>query len=127
MSFKREKLNPIDLISQFWPNADHSHLTYDSSLKMRGGQFDIIRYCGGDGTLAFTIDMLQDVLVNPMNMASHCKSDNVDFDKIKKINYTIGPVYHSTVYGSIELKCGGKYTGQRERARMPVICNYIYK
>ncbi len=125
--FKRLKRNPIELIESFWPGANHSHITYDESLKMRRGQFDIIRQCGGDGTLTFTLEMLQKVLINPMNMESHCTRDDVDFDNLIKIKYTIGPIYHSTVYGDIELKCGGKYPGQRDRARMPVICEYIYK
>ena len=56
--FRRVKLNPIELIEEFWPEADHSHLTYDPNLKMRNGQFDIIRQCGGDGTLMFTVEML---------------------------------------------------------------------
>lgn len=126
-NFKKRKLNPISLIEKFWPDADHSHLKYDPSLRMKNGQFDIVRQCGGDGTVLFVIDLLQKVLINPMNMESYCKSDNIDFEKLKKINYTIGPIYHSTVFGEIHLKCGGKHQGQRDRARMPVICEYINK
>ena len=126
-NIKKRKLNPISLIERFWPDADHSHIKYEPSLSMKNGQFDIVRQCGGDGAMSFVLEMLQNVLINPMNMDSYCKSDSVDVKNLEKINYTIGPIYHSTVFGELELRCGGKYPGQRDRARMPVVCEYIYR
>ena len=125
-NFKKVKHNPIELIERFWPEANHSHIQFDDNLKPRKGQFDIIRQSGGDGTALFTIQMLQDVLINPMNMQSHFKGDEPDFKRLKAIKYRVGSIYHAVAFGRVELKCGGKYPGQVERARMPVICEYVY-
>lgn len=127
--FKKQKHNPIGLAQKLWPEIKESHLIHielDEKLKPHHGQFDIVRQSGHDGTLLFTLQMLQDVLINPINMQSHFKGDDIDFDKLKSITYKVGMIYHSTVFGRIKLKSGGVHYGQVERARMPVICEYIY-
>jgi hypothetical protein len=125
--FKREIHNPLDLIKRFWPDADVSHITYDPNLSDK--DFNVIRQCGGDGTLLFTLEMLQKGLIGIVNMESFCKSkEPSDWSKVKSIRYTIGSMKHVTVYGMIKLRCSSeyKYPGQRERVRMPVKCEYIY-
>ena len=127
--FKKQKHNPIELAKKLWPelgDAHLEHIKFDENLRPHRGQFDIVRQSGHDGTLLFTVQMLQDVMVNPINMQSHFKGDEIDFDKLKAINYTVGPIYHSTAFGKIELKSGGKHMGQVERARMAVVCEYVY-
>jgi hypothetical protein len=127
MTFKKQTHNPIDLIKRFWPEADVSHITYDPKLKK--GDFNVIRQSGGDGTLTFTLEMLQKGLIGIVKMESFCKSkEPSDWSKVKAIKYTVGSMRHATVYGMINLRCSSehKYPGQRERIRMPVKCEYIY-
>lgn len=126
--FRKEHHNPIELIKNFWPEANVDHITFDPELIK--GDFSVIRQSGGDGTLTFTIEMLQKGLVGIANMTSFCKStEPTDWSKIKEIRYTVGKMGHATVYGMVELRCSKtpKYPGQRERIRMPVKCEYIYK
>ena len=125
MNWKRERHNPLDLIKKFWPEANIDHITYDPKLKK--GDFNVIRQCGGDGTLSFTLDMLQKGLVGIVNMQSFYKKSEPDWSKVKAIKYTIGSMSHATVYGMIKLRCSNerKYPGQRERISFPVICEYI--
>lgn len=126
-NFKKEHHNPLELIKRFWPEANVDHITYDPNL--RKGDFNIIRQSGGDGTLLFTLGMLQKGLIGIANMTSFCASNEPDWSKVKSIKYTVGKMRHATVYGMIYLKCSKthKYPGQRERIRMPVKCEYIYK
>tara|TARA_R110000851_G_scaffold314459_1_gene476525 strand:+ start:131 stop:514 length:384 start_codon:yes stop_codon:yes gene_type:complete len=124
--FKKERHNPIDLIKQFWPEADISHITYDPELKK--GEYKMIRGSGGDGTLHFTMEMLQDSLIHIVNECSYFKSTEPDWDKLKRIKYTVGTARHATVFGMIKLRCSSehKYPGQRERISFPVTCEYEY-
>jgi hypothetical protein len=128
MTFKKRTHNPIDLIANFWPNANINHITYDPKLKK--GDFNVIRQSGGDGTLTFTLEMLEKGLIGIVNMQSFCTSkEPKDWSKVKAIKYTVGSMRHAIVFGMLELKCSKdrKYPGQRERIRMPVKCEYIYK
>jgi len=40
------------------------------------------------------------------------------------MRYVVGPMLLSTVFGVVDLKCG-RYPGQRERVRIPVICEVV--
>lgn len=124
--FGRERHNPLELIKKFWPEADSSHIKYDPNLKK--GDFNIIRQSGGDGTLMFTLEMLQEGLLNIVNKNAFCTSKEPDWSKVKDVIYTLGDMKHVTVFGMIFLKCSKthKYPGQRERIRMPVKCEFIY-
>jgi len=125
--FKRERHNPMELIDSFWPEANVSHITYDPTLKK--GDFNVIRQSGGDGTMLFTIEMLQKALIGIVTMQSFCVStEPKDWSKVKSIRYTIGKMRHATVFGMILLKCSKthKYPGQKERIRMPVKVEYVY-
>lgn len=125
--FRREKRNPIDLIRKFWPEASTDHITYDPDMKK--GDYSIIRQSGGDGTLLFTLAMLQSGLVSIVNQQSYWKpTEPKDWSKVKGIRYVVGPMRHATVFGMIYLKCSEtqKYPGKRERIRMPVKCEYVY-
>ena len=124
--FKKERHNPINLIKQFWPDANTDHITYDPELKK--GEYNVIRQCGGDGTLTFTLEMLQKGLVDIANGHSFFKKTEPDWNKVKGIKYIVGDMKHVTVFGMLKLKCSKtqKYPGQRERIRMPVKCEYVY-
>ena len=124
--FKKERHNPIDLIKQFWPDANANHISYDPDLK--NGDYKIIRQSGGDGTLLFTLEMMQESLINLVNGHSFFKKTEPDWSKVKRIKYIVGNANHATVYGMIKLRCSdkNKYSGQRERITIPVICEYEY-
>ena len=106
--------NPIDMIKQLWPDSDTSHIEFDPSIEP---EYSIIRQCGGDGTLLFTLDALGDIFSLLVNKTSFYKPNPVQAK-----GYKVGWLKHAKVYGKIELKCGGKYPGQRERFRLPVKC-----
>lgn len=127
-NFKKEYYNPIELIERFWPEANVDHIIYDPKLKK--GDFNIIKQSGGDGTLLFTLQMLQNGLIDIVNAKIGSTSNKPkDWSKVKSIKYTVGKMRHATVYGMTKLRCSEtrKYPGLRERITMPVKCEYIYK
>lgn len=124
--FEKKRHNPIELIKRFWPDASIDHITYDPD--MRKGEYDIIRQSGGDGTLLFVRQLLQEGVVTIVNMATSFKpTAPKDMSKVKAIKYIVGPMRHVTVFGMIFLRCSKehKYPGQRDRVRMPVRCQYV--
>jgi hypothetical protein len=126
-NWKRAKLNPIDLMSDYWPKAKLEHITFDPTLTK--GQYKIIRQGGGDGTLLFTSELIQDCLINIVNGSTYFKPTEPLWYKVKGVRYTIGKLSHATVFGKIYLKCSKaqKYPGQIDRVSMPVNVEYIYK
>lgn len=126
-SFRKQKHNPIELIKKWWPDADIRHIEYDPSLIK--GEYEIIRQSGGDGTMLFTIQMLQEALLPILRMESLFKPKIPEnLEKVKAIHYKIGPIKHAQVFGMIYLRCSKtqKYPGQRERVRIPVICEVVF-
>lgn len=117
--FRRTKYNPIDMIKNFWPEANTDHISFDNNLKAR--DYWIIRQGGGDGTALFTQEVLQAALLPIVNMTSYSLvKPPADWDSLKKIKYTIGPLKHSTVFGTVNSR-----TGQRDRVRLAVKCEYV--
>jgi hypothetical protein len=95
-------------------------------MRKSDAQYQIIRQSSHDGTFAFTYELLSDTVLNLVSMDSFAKNYPPDeFKKVVAINYTIGPLWLSTVYGRVKLRVG-EYPGQRERTRMSVACTYIY-
>lgn len=125
-NFTRERHNPIDVIKYLWPTANLKHITYEKNLRV--GDFNVVRQCGHDGTLMFTIEMFGEGLINIVNRIASPKNNPPDVEKLKGVLYTIGDIKHVTVFGDLKLKCSEtqSYAGQRERIRMPVKCEYIY-
>ena len=127
-TFSKQKHNPLELIKQYWPDADVSHIEFDPTLKK--GKYSIIRQSGGDGTMLFTIQMLQEGLILLVNMQSMFKPDEPeDWSNVKAIKYKVGYMRHATVFGMIYLKCSKdhKYPGQRERIRLPVVSELVFR
>lgn len=122
-SFIKQKHNPIELIKQWWPNADISHIEYDPDMKASDRQYWRVEQSGGDGTLLFTIEMLQKALLPLINKTTSYKP-TIPCTPCD-IKYKIGDMRHVIVFGIVELRCG-KYPGQRERVRIPVRCEYIF-
>ena len=121
--FHRDYINPLDLINSYWSDVDISHIEYDSDLKVKDSDYCRIEQGGHDGTLLFTIELLQKSLLPLLNKSTYHIS--VDMDKVKDIKYKIGKIRLSTVFGMVNLRCG-RYPGQVERVRIPVVCEYIY-
>jgi hypothetical protein len=125
--FRRNRINPIHAIKGAWPEADVSHISLDPSL--REGDFQVIREMQSDGTLIFTYQLLQKALMGIVNGNSYKKTADVDWDNLLQIKYTVGEMRMATVYGHVHLDCSKttKYLGQRERVKMWVKCEYVYK
>lgn len=121
-NFLKQYHDPVKLIEQWWPHADIQHITYDPNMKSKDRQYWRIEQSGGDGTLLFTIEMLQKALIPLVNKTTCGMKAPKNATDIK---YRIGRMRHATVYGSMALKCGGIHAGLLERVRVPVICEYI--
>lgn len=121
--FTRERDDPLEMMRAFWPDADLEHITYDSA--MLASTRDYWRLAEGthDGTATFTIRTLQRALLPLVNMESAARNPPADAIGVK---YTVGPLRLATVFGTVELKIG-RYPGQRERARIPVKCEYVFE
>ena len=127
-NFYKRKHNPIEVIQALWMAPPISHITYDPNMKK--GDYDIVRQTTHDGTLIFTNQLFENVLSNVVMMRSYdLRKKPADWSKVEKIIYTIGPIKHSVVVGEVMLPCNDKhpYPGIRERMRMPVIAEIIYK
>ena len=125
--FSRQKHNPMEVIAGLCPGADVSHITYDPC--MWAGQYYIINQCGHDGTLMFTYQMFGESLLRLINRKTcFIPTEPKDWDTVRDIKYTIGPMRHVIVFGRVKLRCSeNPMPGQRERIRIPVICEYILK
>lgn len=110
------KHNPLELIQQWWPTASTDHITYDPD--MVEGEFSIIRGSTHDGTLLFSIQILEKVLV-PVLSCSICHAKRQP-PAGAKLQYTVGPVTVEILKtGLVDLPVG-KRPGQVEQASMPV-------
>lgn len=124
-SFRKEKINPIEFMAQYWPKADLSHIEYIPEMKRSDREYWIIRGGGHDGTQMFTWQMLQSVVMPILRQESVLKSKIIEDPNWIGMRYKIGPILLSTCYGMVDLKCG-RYPGQTERARMAVICEKVF-
>lgn len=127
---KYEKLyhSPIDLIKSYWPEANTEHIEFDPEMGRRDGEYCWIEQCGHDGTLMFTIEMLQKALLPIVNKTTSFKKTEPDWSKVRDIRYRVGPICHAIAYGHLKLRCSEtrKYPGQRERVRYPIVCEYVF-
>jgi len=127
--FIRQFHNPVELIKQWWPEADISHIEYDPLMKPCDRDYWRIEQSGGDGTLAFTLEMLQKALLPLVNKTTYYnQTPKEDLARVVDIKYKIGKMRHAKVYGMIFLRCSStnKYPGLKERVRIPVKCEYVY-
>lgn len=128
--FEREIYNPKELIAKLWPNANSSHITYDEKFNNVDRDYYVRRQTGHDGTLIFTYEMFQKAFVELMTKRAFAVSRPPDISKkLVDIKYTVGPMKHVTVFGKIKLRCSetNLYPGQKERVKMAVKVEYIYK
>lgn len=122
--YERQRVNPLDYIKRLWPGVDVSHIRFNPDVKPQYRR----RWQGGcDGTLALVYDDLARGLEPLVNKKSYHKPDAPDGDLsgFRDVVYEVGWMRWATVYGLIELKCGGKHAGQRDRFSIPVRATLI--
>ena len=126
-SFSRDYHDPIKLIKMYWPDADIGHIEYDPDMKPSEAEYYKIKQSTHDGTMLFTHELLQELLVSLVNMSTHyTPTEPKDFSKVEKIKYKIGKIRHSIVFGMVNIN-GRKMPGQKERVRLYVKCEYVFK
>lgn len=114
-------INPIEFISKFLEQNGFGkglvleHIDYDSSINS-DYDFQIIRSSNHDGTLLFTMMLLEDV-VEPIIRKQSVHKDYVD-TPLKDIKYTVGDIKLESVFKDYK---------QYETASLPVKCEYIYE
>jgi len=116
--------NPMDYLNHFWPDIDNRHITYEPQMKGSEREYWRREQSTHDGTLWYTIELFERLLMPLMNRESYYKPT---FEKgmiVREIKYTIGKIRHMTLFGKVELPCG-VFDGQRERLVMPVRCTYV--
>lgn len=107
----------MEQIARFWPTVKVEHITYDP--KLFKGEFNIVRGSTHDGTLIFTHENIQRVLLPVVNGTCFMKGkEPTPGAKIKDVHYTIGPMRYAATFAP---------TKMRERIRMAVIGEYIYE
>lgn len=130
----RNRQNPLELIERFWPNVDKKefeHITFDPDLKitfdsdMGKERYNITRQHVHDGTLIFTAELIQGLLLPLVNMQSYHKlTAPKDWEKVRGMAYTVGYLRHVVIAGEFKLD-NRMYPGVRERIRIPVKCEYM--
>ena len=110
------KYNPLQLIHEYWPAANTNHIAYDPELV--ACEFEITRYSTHDGTFAFSVELVQRVLLPVVN--STCAYRYNPPPGGARLLYTVGPVTVRLLsVGLVKLPVGIR-PGQHEMASMPV-------
>lgn len=123
----REKLDPVLTVKNTFGINMPAHISYDPDMRWSDRQYYRAAACSNDGTLSLTIDCLARCLDPLLAMQSyHIPSVPDDTSNIVGIRYKIGKIYHSRVYGMVNLPCG-RYPGQRESFRIPVKSEFIFR
>jgi len=115
-AWTRERIDPIEYMRrQGWRT---SHITYNPRL--RKGDYSIIRGSAHDGTLLFTLELIQKALEPLAAKASYHKPREQEFtEKRERVRYEVGPLRIATVFGQVDLPVGRR-PGVRQRVRIPV-------
>jgi len=123
-----EILNPIEIMEGYgWKIP---HVTFDSNLqKGRDSEgcevHEIVRRSAHDGTLAFTIELLQISLIDLANKDLVCKEWKINIENLlRDIHYTIGNIHLVSTSGMVELPAGN-FPGVIQEVRIPVKIKYI--
>jgi hypothetical protein len=118
-NWTRERINPVEeLKRRGWPT---DHITYDPN--MRKGDYSINRQQTHDGTMLFTMQMIEEPLaLLAFRQTFHKPREKEFLDNEEGVRYVVGPMRLATVFGTVKLPCSetSKYPGQRERLRLPV-------
>lgn len=120
--FSRE-LWTLDQMMQFagleWVEGATPRITFDPSLRK---QYRIIARHSHDGTLLFTIKLVQEQLWRMIAGVSYYKPMG-EPEPDQEVHYTIGHARVARVFGMVNLPAG-RYPGIRESIVIPVRCEY---
>ncbi|MFC8685966.1 hypothetical protein [Brevibacillus porteri] len=125
-------INPMNQISGILKSNGYdesvvlSHVKYDQSIN-EDYDYQIIRSSSHDGTLLFTMSLMDKALLPLLNKQTYC-SNTITEEELKKISdieYTIGDIRLETEFGMQDLPTG-RYPGQTDTVYIPVRCKYIF-
>jgi hypothetical protein len=95
-------------------------IKYDPDLKE---QYRIKRVFSHDGTLIFSIELMQETLHPLINRISYYKPDGEPPPDIN-LSYVVGPIKRVQVFGKVIVPAG-RISGERECIIIPVTCIYF--
>ena len=127
------KLDPIQLISNILiqnvpeckgrKDVRLGHIKFDKDIVP---QYHIIDSSTHDGTLMFTMELINKSLLRLINKKTcYIPTKPADELHVKDIKYTIGEIELKSEFGMKDLKCG-RYSGQTDIISIPVSCEYIF-
>jgi hypothetical protein len=122
-------LNPIEEISYNLQRNGYGeglivgHITHNKEVN-EDYQYQIIRESTHDGTVIFTMELINDSLSRLIKKESYLKGSITDDEllKLKDVHYTIGDMKLETEYG-VKAKFG---SGVRQKVSIPVKVEYIF-
>lgn len=97
-----------------------SHIVFDPELTP---QYRIRRASSHDGTLLFSMELMQKALTPLFDLSSYYKPMGKPPHGMRP-RYTIGRIKRFSVYGRVKLPVG-VYPGERECVVIPVRCDYV--
>ena len=106
------------LIGAKW--AGEPHIKFDPNLIP---QYRIRRASSHDGTMIFSIELMQKALTPLFDLSSYYKPMGEPPEGMSQ-KYTIGRIKRFSVYGRVKLPVG-MYPGERECVVIPVSCEYV--
>lgn len=96
------------------------HIVFEPDLKP---QYRIRRGSTHDGTLLFSMELMQTALMPLLESSSYYKPMGEPPNGLRP-KYTIGRIKRFSVYGRVKLPAG-VYPGERECVVIPVRCDYV--
>ncbi len=123
-NYNKQKLNPLDWIKSW--NCNINHISFNPNLKESDADFYKTSGSAHDGTMIFTRQNIEKLLIDLANKQSSSVKNPPDSKKNWiDIKYEVGFIKLATVFGKVDLPIG-RYPGQRERCRISVKCHYVY-
>lgn len=129
---KQTLINPINRISNilesngYGSNLVLEHIKYDQTIN-DDYDYQIIRSSSHDGTLLFTISLMDKALLPLINKQTYC-NNTITQEELKNttdIEYIIGDIRVETEFGMRDLPAG-RFSGQTDTVYIPVRCKYIF-
>lgn len=125
--WKRQRINPLEFINSAWPvRSEYVKILFDPTINKKTGRWFRIKQQTTDGTVYFTQNMIEELLLPIVNGNSFCLKDMTteEFNTtVKGITYTLGYINLVTTFGHTF----NKFPAQRERVRMYIKAEYDFK
>lgn len=121
--FSKYKINPVEYLKKHF-DLELPHITFDPSLTRFNCQYQIIRQQSTDGTTSLTHKMVCEILHLIANEESVYKPLQPEQGKTPTgIKYIVGNLQIVAAYGIVQLRAG-KYPGESQRYRLPIISEF---